>query len=273
MQGIGKVLKDERERRGITLEEVAEATKIRTKYLDAIERDAFDVLPGEVYARGFVTAYLKYLGIKDAPEVVEIMKKKPASQPESPAQSAEQEPEQVGSRRERKKGSSGYEEKPLSKRSTLIILLSIGAVLLLLGLQWIYSSQQADLRDEPEQQPQEQVEEQTPETPVEPVEPVEPAEPEAPVYEGLEMHIEILDASSEEDRCWMRITVDGQATEVTLSEGQTQDVQAAESIELSLGNAGVVQVTVNGQDLGVMGGMGEVLKRSFLREEYSGVAE
>lgn len=84
MQGIGEILKRTREAQGITLEEVAEATKIRRKYLEALEKEEFDVLPGEVYAKGFATAYLKYLGIKDDPAVVEVMKPKPKA-PEEPA--------------------------------------------------------------------------------------------------------------------------------------------------------------------------------------------
>ena len=54
MQGIGKILKDSREARGITLDEVSEATKIRVKYLEAIEQEEFQLLPGEVYVKGLM---------------------------------------------------------------------------------------------------------------------------------------------------------------------------------------------------------------------------
>lgn len=74
MQGIGAVLKRVRLEKGITLEEIADRTKIRVKFLEAIEEENFDVLPGAIYARGFVTSYIKYLGIADWPEVQEIMK-------------------------------------------------------------------------------------------------------------------------------------------------------------------------------------------------------
>ena len=70
MQGIGEILKKEREAQKITLKQVEETTKIRRKYLEAIEREAFEVLPGEVYVKGFVATYLKYLGIKNLPDVV-----------------------------------------------------------------------------------------------------------------------------------------------------------------------------------------------------------
>ena len=88
------------------------------------------------------------------------------------------------------------------------------------------------------------------------------------------MHLEILDVNANAtDQCWMQITVDGKKTELTLSEGQTQDVQANESIQLRLGNAGVVKITLNGQDLGVMGSQGQVVKKEFKLEDYTAAAQ
>lgn len=102
-----------------------------------------------------------------------------------------------------------------------------------------------------------------------PDEPTVPQEPVTPVYDGLEMHLEILDLNANTtEQCWMQITVDGQKTEVTMSEGQVQDLKATDSIQLNLGNAGVVKVTVNGQDLGTMGNQGQVVKREFKAEDY-----
>ena len=97
----------------------------------------------------------------------------------------------------------------------------------------------------------------------------EQQDPVTPVYDGLEMRLEILDLNaSTTEQCWMQITVDGQKTELTMSEGQVQDLKATDSIQLHLGNAGVVKVTVNGQDLGTMGNQGQVVKREFKAEDY-----
>src|SRR5689334_9459366 len=51
--------------RGITLEEIAEATKIGTRSLRALEEQDFDKLPGGIFNKGFVRAYSKYLGIDE----------------------------------------------------------------------------------------------------------------------------------------------------------------------------------------------------------------
>jgi len=61
--GIGNTLRDARNRRKIDLSEVEEATKIRVRFLRAIENEEWDVLPGETYARAFIKTYASYLGL------------------------------------------------------------------------------------------------------------------------------------------------------------------------------------------------------------------
>ena len=58
---VGDQLRAERERRGVTLAEVAEATKIRRPYLQALERHDWDDLPAPVFARGFLRSYAEHL--------------------------------------------------------------------------------------------------------------------------------------------------------------------------------------------------------------------
>lgn len=291
LQGIGEILKKTREAKGITLDEVAEATKIRSRYLDAIEKEDFQALPGEVYVRGFVTAYLKYLDIKDRPEVLEIMKTKIVQSVESvPAQVEDEQVKERHTRAKRKAAhattsrkkmpAASFEEKPLSKKSSMIIILSIIAVVLLLALQWIYTkSQQEEVPKNHVQQEQQDNENQqngedTPGTDQPDANGVEPQEPVTPVYEGLEMHLEVLDLNpATTEQCWIQIIADGQKSEQTLSEGQTQDIKATENIQLKLGNAGVVKVTLNGQDLGTLGDQGKVVKQTFNAADYVTTAQ
>jgi cytoskeleton protein RodZ len=61
--GIGSVLKQARERQGIDLNTVEERTKIRLKYLRALEDEDWDVLPNPAYARAFLRAYAELLGL------------------------------------------------------------------------------------------------------------------------------------------------------------------------------------------------------------------
>lgn len=70
---FGEKLKREREMRAITLEEIAEATKIGTRSLKALEEEHFDQLPGGIFNKGFVRAYAKFLGIDEEQAVADYV--------------------------------------------------------------------------------------------------------------------------------------------------------------------------------------------------------
>jgi cytoskeleton protein RodZ len=62
---LGQVLREARTQRGIELSEVERSTKIRVKFLRAMEEDRWDALPAPAYARGFLSAYARFLGLDD----------------------------------------------------------------------------------------------------------------------------------------------------------------------------------------------------------------
>lgn len=61
--GIGETLREARNRRKVGLSEVEAAIKIRVRYLQAIENEEWDALPGGAYTRGFIRTYAGYLGL------------------------------------------------------------------------------------------------------------------------------------------------------------------------------------------------------------------
>jgi len=67
---VGEKLRDAREIRGVDIFRVERDTKIRSKFLTALEEGDFTDLPGDVYARGFLRNYASYLGL-DADEIEE----------------------------------------------------------------------------------------------------------------------------------------------------------------------------------------------------------
>ena len=73
MGSFGEKLKREREMRAITLEEIADATKIGTRSLRALEEEHFDQLPGGIFNKGFVRAYARFLGIDEEQAVADYM--------------------------------------------------------------------------------------------------------------------------------------------------------------------------------------------------------
>jgi cytoskeletal protein RodZ len=70
IQDLGTALRERREAMGVSLAEVESATRIRMKYLAALESEEWHLLPGEVVGRGFLRNYAEYLGIEPN-EVIE----------------------------------------------------------------------------------------------------------------------------------------------------------------------------------------------------------
>jgi len=70
IQELGALLRERREAMGASLAEVETATRIRQKYLAALESDEWNLLPGEVIGRGFLRNYATYLGL-DPTEIIE----------------------------------------------------------------------------------------------------------------------------------------------------------------------------------------------------------
>lgn len=68
---IGSSLREARLRRGLELAAVESATKIRARYLAALEEERFDLLPGPAYGKGFLRSYAEYLGFDAQPFVDE----------------------------------------------------------------------------------------------------------------------------------------------------------------------------------------------------------
>lgn len=80
---LGEILRQQRERKGITLEQAAEDTRIREKFLEALESGDHLALPGAVYTKGFLTNYADYLDLSAA-DLVALYAAERAATPEPP---------------------------------------------------------------------------------------------------------------------------------------------------------------------------------------------
>jgi cytoskeletal protein RodZ len=90
MPEIGETLREARMRRRIDMTEVETATKIRGKYLRALENEEWDLLPGPTFVKSFLRTYAEYLGL-DARLLVEEYRQRyerPASQDLTPFSAA-----------------------------------------------------------------------------------------------------------------------------------------------------------------------------------------
>jgi cytoskeleton protein RodZ len=83
---IGSTLREARTRQGLELHDAQQATRIRARYLAALEEERFDRLPAEAYAKAFLRTYADYLGLDSALFVAELEARFEASRPAAPPQ-------------------------------------------------------------------------------------------------------------------------------------------------------------------------------------------
>lgn len=83
MSDLGQQLKDARMQKGLSLEDVQEMTKIRKRYLEAIEQGDFKVLPGSFYVRAFIKTYAEAVDLDPELLLQNHPKDVPAAEPEN----------------------------------------------------------------------------------------------------------------------------------------------------------------------------------------------
>lgn len=286
--GIGERLRSAREARGLSLDEIEAATRIRRRFLEALEAEAFDQLPGGAYARGFLRTYASYLGLP-AEDLVGmspdfhagpiIASGSPVEVRITPA-------------------------KPQSRARRIItgiaVLVAIGIVLL---AYMLYSQLRqfaltpppvppggtsstsppvapaGPAAGGPRPSPEAVAESPPPATP--PASPKVPAAspsppqattPAAPTASPSSSAVDQLRplagplriAVAVADRSWVRTIADGVTVfEGFLNGGDRQLWQARHEMILRIGNASAVDLTVNGRPLGRLGNPGDVVVKTF----------
>lgn len=244
--GIGETLRRAREDLGLTIEEAAEKTRIRSRYLEALEMENFDGLPDDVYVKGFIRSYARLLGLDPKPLVSRYNEQYSRNEPElleSPPVKAQ------------KRGRAG-------KRSHFLFFLAAGIILAAAGT---YAFRGALFPPETPG-PAPVVENKAPHissgqsgvNPQPPPGPESPVQPD-PQQKGVNLVLNVVRES-----CWMRVVVDGEVKFTgELTANQSRSFSGKERIEVKLGNAGAVRVLLNGRDLGYLGERGEVVDREF----------
>ena len=204
--GVGSALRRARELRALTLDQAARDTRLRIEQLDALEREEFDVLPGEVYVRASLRTYANYLGM-DADEVAGAYARgAEAPKPVPP-------PAKMG-RVERLIAASRIRD---NQRFLLVSALSILLILLAFGLLTRGAA--------------------APPTADVPTDTVSPAPPDPAIRT-------VLVARDEVD---VRTIVDGREERFTLRPEETVSIEAFEQLELTVEDAGLVDVSVGGR--------------------------
>ncbi|MDD4169111.1 MAG: DUF4115 domain-containing protein [Desulfotomaculaceae bacterium] len=224
---IGQRLKEVREKKGIALEDAERETKIRRKYLQALEEEQFQVLPGSVYAKAFLKTYASFLGL-DASEILDFYKKNFA--------------EQAVLETSGKIAKKAARVNVSVKRNYRFLLAAIAVVagLMILGVYINNNLNQGPVSPNGISSPPEQLQ---------------------PVEETPAVNLELTVKNSD---CWMLVKVDGSvAFEGTLVPGQSKHFEGEDKISVRLGNAGAVTAKLNGNDIGALGNLWEIKSHEF----------
>lgn len=230
-ESLGKTLQKERESKNISLKELAKNTKIREPLLRAIEEDRYQDLPSPTYVRGFLLAYAKYVGLNPNEVLLcydHLLKGKPNLIPEA--------------RSEKKEGGN--------KKQVWVIA---GVLLVCLIASYFFHPywspaprEMIPAKPEMRQSPSPLPVLQTTET--------------IPVAESKPFLLELKAA----EKVWVRIQVDDQPErEMTFNPGEGRSYQGLHRIDLLIGNAGGLDLNLNGKGLGRFGKSGEVITLSF----------
>lgn len=243
MESIGEALKNARLEKGFTFEQIENDTKIQRRYLEAMENEQWDILPGQVYLKSFFRTYSRYVGISET-YYYQLMN------------------EQIA--RPTPKHHAKKINIKVSPQVKTRIILTLVAIFLLGGTSYFYKQYLA-LPEIPE------VTENTPGI-------AEPGQEDVvlpgvddtgqiePTDEPVKIEAMTLVLKCVNSPCWVRVKDGNNQTlyEGTMNVDQEKQFENLQKFSIRLGNAKSMQVMINGKDLGPLGEM--VVNKSFFLE-------
>jgi cytoskeleton protein RodZ len=255
---FGEDLRREREIRGISLKEIADATKISRRFLDAIERNDHLTLPAPVFTRGFVREYARYVGLSTE-EIVDrynhaVEHDDRIEKPPQVQKYAATPPRDISPRPSPKRGIplvfAGIDRNLIS---ALLIIVALSAV--------AWWAVQYKRNQETAQEPPAEAVPLTPVTASAAV-PV-PAQPAPADDTLLDMTVEAVDDS------WVTLDADGETVlNAEMVAGDRRTFEAREGFRFrTIGNAAGLRLTIEGFPVPSLGSDGQVIRnRVFDRE-------
>ena len=284
---LGDLLRETREQKNLSLEDAEKGTNIRKLYIKAIEDGNYDKLPGEVFLKGFMKTYAKFLGL-DGQKIIEQYKaeksgvkllpnndeKTIAAEQSHPAEKTTVDADLKKEEKIQKPPENTTVDKPStkpvpnidnfneskkyletknssgSKKNVFIIVIII--ILIIVGAVAFLSNQGSDSQPAADTQPT------TEQTQPQQQQAQQPAPAPAPVS-GSD-----VTATFSQD-CWTEVKVDGNTVlSETVKAGSSLNWKGNNQVEVTVGNAGAVDITFNGQPQGKMGDVGAVVTKAFV---------
>ena len=283
---IGLILREKREKLGLNLEEVEKATRIRAKFLSALEDDDYAAMPSTAQARGFLNLYAQFLGL-NAEQVMaayDAGRKKPHARLPATIAPPAPRPPAVAQRTASARPAAAPRPSPRSAPQTTIgrapvvrsrlprwvsvdvfvgvaVTFILGGFLVWGALEFINGNGFTPTAA-PTQAPISATMNTPSATP-----PLAAATPTPPLptplasYEGVNLIVRA------EERTWVRVVVDGtEAFAGLMPPGTSKEFSAQNVVELDTGNGQGTHVIWNGQDQGTLGQIGQVVIRLWTHE-------
>ena len=242
---LGERFRAVREQRGLTLSDVAEQVHIRSVYLAAIEEENWKAIGAPVYTRGFLRTYARFLGLDPEDAVSQFNATEGAPVPAAPSAG--------------QPSVASYERRPSGgSLAPLIWVAGIIAVALIGFVIYLYVTPahtgQQQLAATAAGQPTAPSLANPSGTNV-PGSPTPSPSPAPLLAKTLVIH---LTAPS-----WLRVAVDGNVSiEGTFPAGTTKSFRGKTAL-VRVGNAGGVEITVDGKPVGKLGAAGDVVEKNF----------
>jgi cytoskeletal protein RodZ len=256
MENLGNWLKGAREAKGISLREVESVTRIRVRYLEALEVGDYAVMPGgEPQVRGFLRRYAAFLGLSSEEAVARYNQDVHGGRPQPVVSAPRPMP-------------------PLSTdvvgvtptRRYLRMFLAVAAIIVLSLVAWWLLTRgrsDSDVVVEPSPQATQEMTEAVPteDTPeAMPTSVPEETSVSAPIVPADSVTLTLEPV----EHVWVRVTVDGFATfEGMMAPAVPQTWVAEEMVLVETGNGAALIAMVNGQSEGFVGGRGELSARGW----------
>ncbi|MBV9232793.1 MAG: helix-turn-helix domain-containing protein [Candidatus Eremiobacteraeota bacterium] len=237
-EALGERFRAAREARGISLSQAAEQIRIRSLYLAAIEDENWTTIGAPVYIRGFLRTYARFLGLDPEEAVAAFNRVQPPAQSPTPTDLTR------GERRSTPGWLSGA------------LLWTAGTIAVLLIAFVVFTELTLPRRGTVQTVPLETASAAVA-TPL--ATPQGSPSPPVPAGAGAANSLTlVLSAPS-----WMRVTVDGNVSmEGTFPAGIAKTFHGKSAL-VRIGNAGAVEIYVDGKNLGKLGKSGDVVERAF----------
>ena len=260
---IGPVLQQKRREKGLSLKDVEQATKIRTRYLEGLEREDYSALPDAVYVQGFLKTYANFLGL-DGDRLSRELKDRRAPRRERQLDSYDEgstvsdfeqpliAPGELGS----------AERRRVSRATVLIVALAVLVLAATVGGLYLIGSRAAPPggAGEPEAQKETPAEtEPAPSAEQITTEPAGEAPTTTPTAGAVRVTLRVAGGSS-----GLNVYTDGTlAYSQVAQSGFSRTFEARDAVTVSAANAGVITVEVDGRSPEPLGNPGQGATRTF----------